>query len=100
MTRRQTLAEGLLAGLQPMATLPATQVENKMKLLVEAAAAVEEACASLAIADSNDSNVGAPVSAFLRVWSLTALRVYMPLLLHYIMAETPLPIGCHSTYYH
>jgi hypothetical protein len=67
LTRRLTLAEGLLAGLQPMATLPATQVDNKMKLLVEAPAAVEEALASLAIADSNDSNVGAPTSAILRV---------------------------------
>lgn len=67
LTRRQTLAEGLLAGLQPMATLPATQVDNKMKLLVEVPAAVEEALASLAIADSTDSNIGAPSNANLRV---------------------------------
>eukprot|EP00884_Botryococcus_braunii_P014175 jgi/Botrbrau1/22759/Bobra.0132s0090.2 len=80
LTRRQTLAEGLLAGLQPMATLPATQVENKIKLLVEAAAAVEEACASLAIADSNDSNVGAPMSAILRKNALLTYlrRIYYP----------------------
>lgn len=75
LTRRQTLAEGLLAGLQPMATLPATQVDNKMKLLVEVPAAVEEALASLAIADSSDSNIGAPSSANLRVPSLMSLLV-------------------------
>ena len=47
LTRRPTVVEGLYSGLGGGASLTATQLDAKMKLLVEAPAAVEDALASL-----------------------------------------------------
>jgi len=47
LTRRPTVVEGLYTGLGSGAALTATQLDAKMKLLVEAPAAVEDALASL-----------------------------------------------------
>ncbi|EIE18073.1 hypothetical protein COCSUDRAFT_26470 [Coccomyxa subellipsoidea C-169] len=73
LTRRPTVVEGLYSGLGSGAALTATQLDIKMKLLVEAPAAVEDALASLL--DHHD------VMLQTRALQTYVKRVYYPFLL-------------------
>ena len=55
LTRRPTIMEGLYSGLGGGAGMTAQQLDAKIKLLVEAPAAVEDALASLL--DHHDSTL-------------------------------------------
>lgn len=70
LTRRPTVVEGLYSGLGSGAALTATQLDVKMKLLVEAPAAVEDALASLL--DHHDATLqvgpSIPPCLFTVVW--------------------------------
>ncbi|CAL8465869.1 g5405 [Coccomyxa elongata] len=73
LTRRPTVVEGLYSGLGSGAALTATQLDIKMKLLVEAPAAVEDALASLL--DHHDATLQT------RALQTYIKRVYHPFLL-------------------
>ena len=66
LTRRPTVVEGLYSGLGSGAALSSMQLDVKMKLLVEAPAAVEDALASLL--DHHDATL--QVTARLPTWLL------------------------------
>ena len=69
LTRRPTVVEGLYSGLGSGAALSSMQLDVKMKLLVEAPAAVEDALASLL--DHHDATL--QVTIRLPIWLLALL---------------------------
>ena len=76
LTRRPTVVEGLYTGLGSGAALTATQLDAKMKLLVEAPAAVEDALASLLDhADATLQALGPPAMGPLAASAAAASRV-------------------------
>ncbi|CAK0731625.1 hypothetical protein CVIRNUC_000020 [Coccomyxa viridis] len=82
LTRRPTVVEGLYSGLSSGAALSSTQLDVKMKLLVEAPAAVEDALASLL--DHHDATLQS------RALLTYIRRIYYPFLLH----EPAIPKDC------
>jgi len=72
LQRRPTIVEGLYSGLSGGASLAATQLDAKVRLLVEAPAAVDDALASLL--DSADATLQS------RALSTYIQRVYYPFL--------------------
>jgi len=72
LCRRPTVVEGLYSGLSGGASLAATQLDAKVRLLVDAPAAVDDALASLL--DARDATLAS------RALSTYVKRVYHPLL--------------------